>query len=184
MLQYGMYKKGHNLWAIRAAEAWLSERKLTYADDDTPLEDGKIPRAKNGFVLKILMQTASDRITKTILTTTKLIHNEFVSVKNRPYDPKNKRNKVDDYIYSTHHFNEHHYYIATVIIKPLIKDIKYFESAVKTAHSHSVNREELVTLIHKIYDGLSNTQQACTALTGMKHILMFELRFCHLYSYL
>ena len=85
MLQYVIYKKGHNRWLISEEEEWLRINKIAYADDDRIVEDGKYPRERKGFVYNILMRTASDKIIKTLQTVTMNAHNEFVSVKNLPY---------------------------------------------------------------------------------------------------
>ena len=179
MLQYGIYHKDHNSWLISEENKWLRSNRIRYADDNRPVKDGVIPRMRKGFVYKLLSRKSSDNIIRTLQTATKNAHNEFVSVKNRPYDTKNTRKKDEDYIYSSHQVNGKTYYVVTAIKKTLMKDIKYFEDAVKTAHRDSVSREELMILVNEVYGDLSNS----TELTGTKDMLIFDWVFFRMYSY-
>ena len=125
------------------------------------------------------MRKSSDNIIRTLQAATKNAHNEFVSVNNRPYEKNNKRKKDADVIYSSHKVNGKPYYVVISIKKTLMKDIKYFEDAVKKAHRDSVSHEELMTLVNEVYGDLSNS----TELTGMKDMLIFDWVLFRMYSY-
>ena len=141
LIAYGIFRDGHNKWANNAAVEWLRSRNLQYMAPTKA--KGKDSRHGKGFVYSLLVQRASDRISKLVQNTMRHAHREFLAVKNRDLD--------DTAVYGPCRYGAYHFYLATVIDTSPKEALTTFRASVQRAVKLKIPANQLLHIVHHEY---------------------------------
>ena len=141
LIAYGIFRDGSNKWAINEAESWLQARNLEYMAPTAT--EGEGSRYGKGCVYSLIVQRASDRISKSVQNTMRHAHREFLAVKNRQRDPTS--------VYRPCRYGIYKFYLGTVIDTSTAEAMNTFRASVQMAIKFNITALQLLTIVHSEY---------------------------------
>ena len=139
VLTYGLFRKGYNQWAITASNNWLKDHGLRYVDKD------KADKAqqRKGFVYRILINKASDRLTKKVQNGMKTHLREFISVRRMDIN----KNLVS---YEKLNLGEKIFYVGSFNNENEVAPIQALTSALERAKK-LLTKEVVLELVNNVF---------------------------------
>ena len=137
LITYGIFRTGYNYWAKTESGNWLLEKHLEY---DYTGQD----RKGKGFVYRLIIKKASDRLAKKVQNIMKSNHQEYISVRKM----KANSNVVS---YTKVILGTNHYYLGILERDVDREPLRNFGRAVTRAKIH-ITKETMMEIIGNIYD--------------------------------
>lgn len=160
MVSYGIFRRGHNHWAIHAANEWLQKHHVRILQNRVGgTQTSKTSRHKKGFVYMNLVHRASNSIADRIQKSMASSHGEFIAVRK-----KTRSEKYDTYTFESVRFNQYEGYIVYPknnlldLMTPKEKMKKKVVDAIKLALQNTVTLDEIDEIVKHMKDGLKKNK--------------------------
>ena len=140
-IQYGIFRRGFNLWAVNAANSWIKEKRIKLVGSTD-----NIKRRGKGFVYSNLVLRASNSISDRIQKCMLSCYGEYIAVR--------KKHEKHDYTKIT--FNQFHAYIVRphdMIMEVMTTKDRYLKNiraAIAKGLKHNVTKENIVKILNEI----------------------------------